>query len=129
MHVSITLLWMKENLAAALHYLSADHLFCCFYLCVRLHVLRTRLCSPILLYNACVESTGRFTVDYLRRHVMKVSGSHVQSVLKKTAGVNNLTFKNYFCCCQRVTQTWIHTLTLKHKDMRRNYFLCEEAGR
>lgn len=60
---------------------------CCFYLFVHLHVLQTRLCSPILLYNACAESTGRFTVDFLRRHVMKVSGSHMQSVLKKTTGV------------------------------------------
>lgn len=32
---------------------------------------------------------------------MKVSGTHVQSVLKKTTGVNNLTFKNTFCCRQR----------------------------
>lgn len=50
----------------------------------------------------------------------------MQSVLKKTTGVNNLTFKNTFCC--RRTQTWIHTLTLKHKDVQRNDFLREEAG-
>lgn len=106
---------MKENLAAVLHYLSTDHLFCCFYLCVRLHVLHTRLCSPILLYNACVESTGRFTLDHLRRHVMKVSGSHVQSVLKKMTGVNNLTFKNTFCCHSN-TRTCAATISCARKQ-------------